>query len=145
MLFNEEPAPAGTHRVLAGMIDRPTFAILPFVGLLVFGMVWQVGPLFTLAFAYQGVWCVFRNRLCGTPHCGITGPLFLLIAFFSLLRWVPPFASSSSAWSDWDHLIPVAWLGATAAFAAQWLTTRRRGDLTWAAGLLGGSLLDYLF
>jgi hypothetical protein len=125
MTFNQETAPSGTHPVLATMIDRPAFAMVPFLAFLVVGMVWKVNLFFTLAFLYQGVWCVFRNARCGTPHCGITGPLLLLIAFVSLLRWVPPFASSASAWSSWDHLIPVAWMGTTAAFAAQWVSRPR--------------------
>jgi len=126
------------------MIDQPVAAILPFVVLMLAGMRWNVGFLFTLAFLYQGAWCVFRSDRCGTPHCGVTGPLFLLIAVFSLLRWVPPFAGATSEWSNWDHLILVAWLGTTAAFAAQWLSRRRRVDLIWTVGLIVGSLLDYV-
>ncbi len=145
MRFNNETAPAGTHPILATMINQPVLAIMPFLAFLVGGTVWNVGLLFTLAFLYLGMWCVYRNRTCGTRHCGFTGPLFLFIALFSLLRWVPPFAGSDSAWSDWDHLIPVAWMGTMAAFAAQWLETRRRGDLAWTAGLFVGSLVDYVF
>lgn len=75
----------------------------------------------------------------------MTGPLFLLIALFSVLGRVPVFAGSDMAWGDWSHLILVAWLGSTAAFAAQWLGTRRRSDLVVTARLLAGSLLDYVF
>lgn len=144
MTVNDEMVPQGTHPVTALMINRPILVILPLFCSLVVGMILKVGQLFTAAFLYLGVWCVFRYKWCGTPQCGVTGPLFLLIALFSLLLWVPPFADLPSSWSSWDHLIVVAWLGATAAFTAQWLITRKRRDLIWTAGLFPKSLLDYV-
>jgi len=145
MPYRDETAPPGTSPAPAAMINNPILAVLPFFVLLVAGFTWQAGSLLTLAFLYQGAWCTFRHTQCGTPACGVTGPLFLLIAVFSLLRWVPPFSSSSIGWSDWSHLMLACWLGTIAAFAAQWLHTRDRRDLVTTAGLLVASLLDYLY
>ncbi|MFQ6114156.1 MAG: hypothetical protein ACE5NG_08710 [bacterium] len=131
------------RKILSAMIDKPYLAILPFLALLFSGMFWKVGLLVSAAFLYQGAWCTYRHKRCGTPHCGVTGPLYLLIAIFSLLRWVPLFASSALSWSSWDHLFLVFWVGTTTAFAAQWLASRSKADLAYTAAFLATSLFVY--
>lgn len=130
-------------KVSSFLIKNPPFVLMPFVLLLYGGFHWRIGLLLTGAFLYLGAWCTYRHTRCGTPPCGITGPLFLLVALFSLLRWVPPFASSALAWSNWDHLFLVVWIGTTAAFGSQWLATRRWGDAALTAGFLTASLAVY--
>lgn len=107
------------NEALSAMINQPGMAIAPFVALLAGGMGWNGGFPLTTAFAYQGGLCTYRHRRGGTPQCGVTGPLYLLIALFSQLWRLPVFGSSSLTWSHWDHLFLVGNYGSVCSSVAQ--------------------------
>jgi hypothetical protein len=130
-------------RISTFLIHYPPLVLVPFLALVYAGQHWNAGLPLTGAFLYLGAWCSYRHRRCGTPHCGVTGPLYLLVALFSVLDRVPLFAASAVSWSDWDHLFLVFWIGTTAAFGAQWLSSRRSADLAYTSAFLVAALVVY--
>lgn len=55
--------------------------------------------LWTASFLFMGGCCIVNAARCGRLHCFFTGPLYLLAALLSALRWI-----------GWTSL-PWSWLG----------------------------------